>query len=49
VIVKHRKKRKFEHGMLLWLAIKDLTEKYQYPKSRIFIFWVNSSSSLLNP
>jgi hypothetical protein len=46
VIVKHRKKRKFEHRMLVWLAIKDLTEKYQYP-TRIFIFWVNSF--LLNP
>jgi hypothetical protein len=27
MIVKHRKKLKFEHGMLAWLAIKDLTYK----------------------
>jgi hypothetical protein len=39
------KRRKFEPTMHVWLAVKDLTEKYQYPKSRIFTFRVNSTLS----
>jgi hypothetical protein len=35
----NHKKLKFEPQMLGWLAIKDFTEKGQYPKSRIFTFF----------
>jgi hypothetical protein len=37
------KKRKFEPKMLVRLPVENFIEKYQYPKTRIFTFWVNLS------